>query len=160
MSFPELWTRSRSADDLLCISQARQNSANEPRVGPLPWVICSEIFNNQTRHYGLMTASMSQWLWNFAVSMATPHMVDKLPHGGIFFFFACINIISFVLALFFLPETKGISLESMDIIFGLTTAEQRERDVAAAAHELHVEKEKDDVDVQHREVDLDHKERH
>ncbi|CAK9784201.1 sugar transporter [Cutaneotrichosporon oleaginosum] len=124
-------------------------------VGPLPWVICSEIFNNQTRHYGLMTASMSQWLWNFAVSMATPHMVDKLPNGGIFFFFACINIISFLLALFFLPETKGVSLEAMDIIFGLTTAEERERDVAAAAQELNGEK----GDVSLHEVSIDRKER-
>lgn len=40
-----------------------------------------------------MTAAASQWLWNFAVSMATPHMVIKLPRGGIFFFFAAINII-------------------------------------------------------------------
>jgi sugar porter (SP) family MFS transporter len=126
-------------------------------VGPLPWVICSEIFNNSTRHYGLMTASMSQWLWNFAVSMATPHMVDKLPNGGIFFFFACINIISFLLALFFLPETKGVSLEAMDVIFGLTTAEQRERDVAAAAQDLQVEK--DGADVSHNSVDLDRKEK-
>ncbi|BEI86383.1 hypothetical protein CcaverHIS002_0606700 [Cutaneotrichosporon cavernicola] len=109
-------------------------------VGPLPWVICSEIFNNRTRHYGLMITAMSQWLWNFAVSMATPHMVKKLPHGGIFFFFAAINIISFLLALFFLPETKGVSLEAMDIIFGLVTAEEREHDLAAAARGLHVEK--------------------
>lgn len=30
-----------------------------------------------------------------------------------FFFFAAINIISFILTLFFLPETKGVSLEQM-----------------------------------------------
>lgn len=126
-------------------------------VGPLPWVICSEIFNNRTRHYGLMTASMSQWLWNFAVSMATPHMVKKLPHGGIFFFFACINIISFVLAIIFLPETKGVSLEAMDVLFGAATAEQRERDIALAAKDLHVEK--DVADVHHLEVDSNHKDR-
>ncbi|GMK56155.1 hypothetical protein CspeluHIS016_0212110 [Cutaneotrichosporon spelunceum] len=108
-------------------------------VGPLPWVICSEIFNNSTRHYGLMTAACSQWLWNFVVTMATPHMVEKLPHGGIFFFFACINIISFILGIFFLPETKGVSLEAMDVLFGLTTEEEREKDISAAAADLHVE---------------------
>lgn len=107
-------------------------------VGPLPWVICSEIFNNRTRHYGLTTAAASQWLWNFAVSMATPHMAKKLPGGGLFFFFAIINMISFVLALLFLPETKGISLEGMDIVFGATTVEQREADLQARARALDV----------------------
>ncbi|GMK57703.1 hypothetical protein CspeluHIS016_0405370 [Cutaneotrichosporon spelunceum] len=126
-------------------------------VGPLPWVICSEIFNNRTRHYGLMVTAMSQWLWNWAVSMSTPHMVEKLPHGGIFFFFACINIISFLLAFFFLPETKGVSLEAMDVIFGLVTAEERDRDVAAAVQELHVEK--DGSDMKSGEVAYGHSNR-
>ncbi|ORY31956.1 sugar transporter [Naematelia encephala] len=99
-------------------------------VGPLPWVICAEIFNNRTRHYGLMTAAATQWLWNFAVSKCTPLMVIHLPHGGIFFFFAAINMISFSLALF-LPETRGVSLEAMDVLFGSVTAEQREAEIAA-----------------------------
>lgn len=101
-------------------------------VGPLPWVICSEIFNNRTRHYGLMTAASSQWLWNFAVSMATPHMVIEMPKGGLFFFFAVINLISALLAWLYVPETKGVSLEAMDVIFGATTAEQREAGIQRA----------------------------
>ena len=104
-------------------------------VGPLPWVICSEIFNNRTRHYGLMTAAATQWLFNFAVSMATPHMVVKMSGGGIFFFFAAINMVSFTLALF-LPETKGVSLEAMDVLFGLVTQEERDADIARQAQEL------------------------
>lgn len=123
-------------------------------VGPLPWVICSEIFGNRTRHYGLTTAASSQWLWNFAVSMSTPHMAKKLTKGGLFFFFATINIISFILALLFLPETKGISLEGMDIIFGATTLEQREADLQARARALHVEDDKKDLaEVSYHEVD-------
>lgn len=46
-----------------------------------------------------------------------------------FFFFAAINVISATLA-FFLPETNGRSLESMDVLFGLVTKEQREADIA------------------------------
>ncbi|XAO26425.1 hypothetical protein I312_105262 [Cryptococcus bacillisporus CA1280] len=104
-------------------------------VGPLPWVICSEIFNNRTRHYGLMTAAATQWLWNFVVTKTTPLMVIHMPKGGIFFFFAAINIISFCLALF-LPETSGVSLESMDVIFGAITKEERDAEIARRAVEL------------------------
>jgi hypothetical protein len=46
-----------------------------------------------------------------------------------FFFFAGINIVSCGLALL-LPETKGLSLESMDVLFGAVTKEQREADLA------------------------------
>ncbi|KAL7418954.1 hypothetical protein Q5752_006638 [Cryptotrichosporon argae] len=106
-------------------------------VGPLPWVICAEIFNNRTRHYGLMTAAATQWLWNFAASKATPLMVIKMPHGGMFFFFAAINIISFSLTLL-LPETKGLSLEAMDIVFGAVTKEEREAEIAQRARELRI----------------------
>ncbi|WVQ76466.1 hypothetical protein IAR50_006134 [Cryptococcus sp. DSM 104548] len=104
-------------------------------VGPLPWVICSEIFNNRTRHYGLMTAAATQWLWNFAVTKATPLMVIHMPKGGIFFFFATVNIISFCGA-WFLPETGGVSLEAMDVIFGTITKEQREAEIARQAQTL------------------------
>lgn len=121
-------------------------------VGPLPWVICSEIFNNRTRHYGLMTAAAAQWLWNFAVSMATPHMIEKMPRGGIFFFFAAINMISCTLAVLFIPETQGVSLEAMDVIFGATTAEEREQEIMRRAKDLHVEvDEKDVADISHDE---------
>ncbi|KAK8845347.1 hypothetical protein IAR55_006060 [Kwoniella newhampshirensis] len=120
-------------------------------VGPLPWVICSEIFNNRTRHYGLMTAAATQWLWNFAVTKATPLMVIHMPKGGIFFFFAAINMISFCLASL-LPETKGISLEAMDIVFGAVTKEEREAEIARRANTI--EKAFDDEEkhsVEHRE---------
>jgi MFS family permease len=121
-------------------------------VGPIPWVICSEIFNNRTRHYGLMTAAASQWVWNFGVSKSTPLLVDAMPRGGLFFFFGAINIISLVLTYFFVPETQGVSLEAMDILFGSITAEEREADVQRRAKDLHVEEtEKDIADISHNE---------
>lgn len=54
-----------------------------------------------------------------------------------FFFFAVINIISFGLT-FLLPETKGRSLEEMDVLFGAVTREERDAEIAARAQELHV----------------------
>lgn len=32
--------------------------------GPLPWVYVADIFPTRTRHYGLATASASQWLFS------------------------------------------------------------------------------------------------
>ncbi|KAI9635769.1 sugar transporter [Dioszegia hungarica] len=105
-------------------------------VGPLPWVICAEIFNNRTRSYGLALTASTQWFWNFVVSKCTPLMVIGMPKGGIFFFFAVINIVSFGLTLL-LPETQGKSLEDMDLLFGSVTQEERDAGVARRAAELH-----------------------
>ena len=96
--------------------------------GPLPWVYCSDIFPTRTRHYGLSLASSSQWLWNFVVSFVTPRMVANLG-WKIFIMFATVNVgIMFPFALL-IPETKGRSLEEMDVVFGSVGRDEWERRV-------------------------------
>lgn len=48
-----------------------------------PGVYCSEIFNNRTRAYGIMTASASQWLWNLVLTRFTPNLIQALKDGGV-----------------------------------------------------------------------------
>lgn len=76
--------------------------------GPLPWIYVSDIFPTRTRHYGLSTASASQWLWSkscqqfsysphtdvsadFVVAKVTPQMISNLGYK-IFIMFATVNI--------------------------------------------------------------------
>jgi hypothetical protein len=93
--------------------------------GPLPWVYCSDIFPTRTRHFGLSTASASQWLWNFVVSFVTPRMVAHLG-WKIFIMFATVNIGAMFPFALLIPETKGRSLEEMDVIFGTVSAAEHE----------------------------------
>ena len=106
----------------------------------------SDIFPTRTRHFGLATASASQWFFNFIVSKWTPDMKTALGYK-IFLMFAAINIggmaifslYVFSLTSFFghvvdnahrlIPETKGRSLEEMDIIFGSVQEEKRRADI-------------------------------
>ncbi|KAF9457626.1 general substrate transporter [Collybia nuda] len=96
--------------------------------GPIPWVYVSEIFPTKTRHYGLALASATQWLFNFVVSKFTPDMISDLGYK-IFLMFAAVNIGAMGLFSLLIPETKGRSLEEMDIIFGAITEEQRQADI-------------------------------
>jgi len=96
--------------------------------GPLPWVYVSDIFPTRTRHYGLALASSSQWLWNFVVSKVTPDMITNLQYK-IFLMFATVNIGAMGVFSLLIPETKGRSLEEMDVIFGSISAEQRQADI-------------------------------
>lgn len=97
--------------------------------GPLPWVYVSDIFPTRTRHYGLAVASSSQWLWNFVVSKATPTIHTRLGYK-MFLMFAALNIGAMAPFSLILPETKGRSLEEMDIIFGAVSAEARAENIS------------------------------
>ncbi|KZP08180.1 general substrate transporter [Athelia psychrophila] len=117
--------------------------------GPLPWVYVSDIFPTRTRHYGLATASASQWLFNFVVSKVTPTLELDLGYK-LFFMFAAINIGGMATFALILPETKGRSLEEMDVIFGAVSAEKRQGDIQKEErvldHEVHSERSEDHID--------------
>ncbi|KAJ7194408.1 sugar transporter [Mycena pura] len=106
--------------------------------GPLPWVYSADIFPTRTRHYGLAVASASQWLWNFVQAKVTPGAITSLGYK-IFLMFATINIGAMATFSLLIPETKGRSLEDMDIIFGSTTQEARTANIAARETALDAE---------------------
>jgi hypothetical protein len=62
-----------------------------------------------------------QWLWSFIISRTTPYMITSLGYGT-YFFFASLMICMGFWAWFFVPETKGKTLEEMDALFGAATA--------------------------------------
>ncbi|KAI6104576.1 general substrate transporter [Pisolithus croceorrhizus] len=104
--------------------------------GPLPWVYVSDIFPTRTRHYGLAVAAGTQWLFNFVVSKITPTLLADLGYK-IFFMFGAINIGGMLTFSLLLPETKGRSLEEMDILFGAVSFEAREAFIEKQKQELH-----------------------
>ncbi|KAF8321147.1 general substrate transporter [Clavulina sp. PMI_390] len=103
--------------------------------GPVPWVYCSDIFPNRTRHYGLAMASATQWLFNFVLSKITPTMVTNLG-WKLFMTFATINILGCCTFALLIPETKNKSLEEMDIMFGAVSSEKRAEDISRAQHDI------------------------
>ncbi|TRM66819.1 general substrate transporter [Schizophyllum amplum] len=103
--------------------------------GPLPWLYVSEIFPTRTRHFGLSLASASQWLFNFVLSKVTPDMVTALD-WKLFMMFATIDIGGLGVFSLLIPETKGRSLEEMDVVFGSVEKGKRAADVAEAQREL------------------------
>ncbi|KAJ3982047.1 general substrate transporter [Lentinula detonsa] len=135
---------SSSTDVVTAISPASQGMAAMLYIyvcfysmgwGPLPWVYVSDIFPTRTRHFGLACASASQWLWNFVVSHQTLLIEQQLGYK-FFLMFATVNIGAMATFSLLIPETKGRSLEEMDIIFGSVSAEKRSADVAKFEHAL------------------------
>lgn len=85
--------------------------------GPCAWVIVAEIFPLSVRGKGLSIAASSNWMNNFIVGQVTPNMIQHLSYGT-FIFFGLFSFMGGLFVWFFVPETKGYSLEEMDAVFG------------------------------------------
>ncbi|GAK67192.1 quinate permease [Moesziomyces antarcticus] len=80
---------------------------------PIPWVYGAESFDNTARPVAQIFNAASNWLYNFVISQATPHMFAKMDYG-VYLFFATMMVIGTVYIYLFMPETKGIPIEEMD----------------------------------------------
>jgi SP family xylose:H+ symportor-like MFS transporter len=89
-------------------------------VGPVTWVILSEIFPTRIRGRALSVATFALWTSNFVVSQTFP-MMDEQPwlasrfnHGFPFYLYALFCILLVWLVWKRIPETKGRSLEEIE----------------------------------------------
>jgi SP family xylose:H+ symportor-like MFS transporter len=89
-------------------------------VGPVTWVILSEIFPTRIRGRAMAIATICLWIANYVVSQTFPMMdknpwlVDRFNHGFPFLVYAVFCVILAGLVWWFVPETKGKSLEQIE----------------------------------------------
>ncbi|KAJ6576513.1 general substrate transporter [Mycena vulgaris] len=77
------------------------------------------IWPLSVRGKGLSIAASSNWMNNFIVGQVTPTMLSKLGFGT-FVFFGAFSLMGGLFIMFFVPETKGVTLEEMEEVFGST----------------------------------------
>ncbi|KAI8654604.1 hypothetical protein NCS57_01207000 [Fusarium keratoplasticum] len=85
--------------------------------GPCAWIIIAEIWPLSTRPYGTSLGASSNWMNNFIVGQVTPDMLDGITYGT-YILFGLLTYLGAVFIYFVVPETKRLSLEEMDLIFG------------------------------------------
>ncbi len=112
-------------------------------LGPLGWLIMSEVFPMRVRGIGSSIGSLSNWLFNGVVAFTffkiiklftasgsgiitneqmynettnafVTKAVDNGNPAGAFWFYAFIGILGLVWGYYFLPETKGVPLEKIE----------------------------------------------
>jgi len=92
-------------------------------VGPVVWVVLSEIFPTRIRGRALGFATLCLWIANFIVSQTFPMLdehpwlVDKFNHGFPFLLYSLFCLILVVFVVFKVPETKGKTLEEIENIW-------------------------------------------
>ncbi|MGC2722059.1 MAG: MFS transporter, partial [Candidatus Acidiferrales bacterium] len=86
--------------------------------GAVIWVYIGEVFPNSVRAKGQALGSSAHWITNAAISFAFP-LLAKTSGAYPFVFFAAMMIVQFFVVLFFYPETKGVTLEQMQVKLGI-----------------------------------------
>jgi MFS transporter, SP family, xylose:H+ symportor len=86
--------------------------------GAVIWVYISEIFPNRVRARGQALGSFTHWFWAAVVSWTFPIIADA-SGAAAFACFAVMMVLQFFLVWRFLPETKGVSLETIQRTLGI-----------------------------------------
>jgi sugar porter (SP) family MFS transporter len=90
-------------------------------VGPVTWVILSEIYPTAVRGRALGLATFFLWMADYAVTQTFPIMdakgswfVQHFNHAFPFYVYAAFCVVLFLVVGWLVPETKGRSLEEIE----------------------------------------------
>lgn len=82
--------------------------------GAVIWVFISEIFPNRQRAFGQSLGSFTHWFFAAALTLLFPLMAEAWAPQFIFGLFCFMMVLQLVWVRFFVPETKGASLEELE----------------------------------------------
>ena len=85
--------------------------------GPCVWLLMSEIFPVKARGTASGVSVLVNWGCSFVVTKSFAWMINNLTEAGTFWFFGSVAFLSIGFVYFFLPETKGKSLEEIEAFF-------------------------------------------
>ena len=87
-------------------------------IGPVFWTLMPEIFPNRIRGTAITVPVLTQWVANAVVVLFFPVAFNQIGKAATFGFLAAMSIVQAIFTWFFLPETKGKSLEEIEAFWG------------------------------------------
>jgi len=83
-------------------------------MGPVPWIVISEIFPTKIRGRAMSMAVLVIWLSCFLVSQTFPVLVDAIGNAKTFWIYALCSFAGLIFVVAWVPETKGKTLEEIE----------------------------------------------
>ena len=83
-------------------------------LGPLPYVLMSELFPLALRGVGMGIASATAWGVNVLVSLTFPVLVEAMGIALVFGLYGLVSVAALVFVVVLVPETRGRSLELIE----------------------------------------------
>ncbi|PSC71372.1 H(+) hexose cotransporter 2 [Micractinium conductrix] len=84
--------------------------------GPLGWLVPSEIQTLETRPAGMYAAVITNFFFSFLIGQCFLSMMCSMEFG-VFHFFGAWVVVMTLFIIFFVPETKGVPMESVPALF-------------------------------------------
>ena len=88
-----------------------------PGVGPLPWTITAEIYPMWCRDAAFSISTLTNWITNSIVTLTFLSLSKQIGSSNMFLMFTIIIILALMYFSVFLPETRGLSLEKVNLMF-------------------------------------------
>jgi hypothetical protein len=85
-------------------------------IGPVMWVLFSELFPNYIRGLAISFIGFINSLISFIVQLVFPWELANFGNSATFLIYGIFGAIGLLFILIFLPETKGKSLEELEKI--------------------------------------------
>jgi MFS transporter, SP family, arabinose:H+ symporter len=86
-------------------------------IGPIKWVVVSEIFPTNLRARAMGVATVALWLTDIVINQLFPTVRNQFGIWTMFFACALFLAIQFVVVALALPETKGMTLEEITALW-------------------------------------------
>ena len=83
-------------------------------LGPIPWVLISEIFPTKTRGVAMSFCTLILWVGVILITQLTPMALENLGGATTFFIFMGNAIFLLIFTWYYIPETKQRSLEEIE----------------------------------------------
>ena len=84
-------------------------------LGPIFWLLISEIYPLRVRGLAAGVATTANWASNLLVSLTFLSLVEMLGTSTTIWLFGLVTVLAIVFAYRVVPETKGRSLEAIDV---------------------------------------------
>ena len=81
--------------------------------GAVIWVFIAEIFPNNVRAKGQSLGCGTHWVFAAMIALLMPYVLSQFEGHTIFGFFAFMMVLQLLFVVFLMPETRGLTLESL-----------------------------------------------
>ncbi|KAL1535177.1 Monosaccharide-sensing protein 2 [Salvia divinorum] len=88
--------------------------------GPIPNILCSEIFPTRVRGLCITICALVFWICNVIVTYTLPVMLGSIGLAGVFKVYAIVCVISWIFMYLRVPEIKGMPLEVITDFYALS----------------------------------------
>lgn len=88
-------------------------------LGPVFWLLISEIYPLPIRGRAMSIATFFNWTANLLVSLTFLSLIDVFGQSGTFWFYGILSVIAWIFSYYLVPETKNKTLEQIERQFDI-----------------------------------------